>query len=240
MASVRADLHIHTFLSPCGDIEMTPCHIVDKALERGLQMIAITDHNTTWQAPEIQEVGALKGLSVICGAEVTTKEEVHCLALVETQQQRLQLQEFLEAHLPHIPNNPEVFGYQFQIDRNEEVVAEAPYLLISALDQTIDQVESFVHSIGGLFIPAHINKMRDSVLSQLGFLPPDLKVDALELSKRTTPQDFVAQNKYLSHYTFVQSSDAHLIEDVGCISTLLEMETPSFEGLRKALHKQEA
>ncbi len=216
---------------------MTPCHIVDRALERGVQMIAVTDHNSTLQGPEIKAVGAEKGLMVICGAEVTTKEEVHCLALVGTEPQRVQLQEYLEAHLPHIPNNPDVFGYQFQIDRNEEVVAEAPYLLISALDRNIEQIESFVHSIGGLFIPAHINKMRDSVLSQLGFLPPDLKVDALELSRHVSVESFLQQNKYLKNHFFLQSSDAHLIEDVGCISTLIEMDTVSFEGLKAALTK---
>lgn len=235
MATVKADLHIHTFLSPCGDIEMTPCHIVDKALERGMGLIAITDHNSTLQAPEVQRVGAEKGLVVLCGAEVTTKEEVHCLALVETPAQREQLQAYLEAHLPPIPNNPDVFGYQFWVDANEEVQGEAPYLLISATDQNIEQVEAFVHQLGGLFIPAHINKARDSVISQLGFLPPDLRVDALELSRHITTDAFLKSNKYLSRYFFLHDSDAHLIQDVGTTFTALEMDTVDFNGLKQAL-----
>ena len=93
MASIRADLHIHTFLSPCGDIDMTPRNIVRMAKEKKLDLIAITDHNSTLQAPEVQRVGEKEGLAVLCGAEITTKEEVHCLALVETETQRVELQE---------------------------------------------------------------------------------------------------------------------------------------------------
>ncbi|MFA6327167.1 MAG: PHP domain-containing protein [Bacteroidales bacterium] len=238
MISVKADLHIHTFLSPCGDIEMTPRHIVEAALGKGVQMIAITDHNSTLQAPVIQELGAGLGLEVICGAEITTKEEVHCLALVETPGQRQELQSFLDTYLPHIENNPEKFGYQFWIDTNEQVLGEAPWLLISALDRTIEQVEAFVHSIGGIFIPAHINKMRDSVISQLGFLPPDLKVDALELSRHITPQAFITSNPYLKDYFFIRSSDAHFIQDVGSVFTEIQMETIDFHGLRNAFTRQ--
>lgn len=236
MALVKADLHIHTFLSPCGDIEMTPCHIVQKALERGMGLIAITDHNTTAQAPEIQKVGLRCGLPVLVGAEVTTREEVHCVVLVGDETQRLQLQAFLEEHLPPIPNNPDFFGYQIQVDEHEEVVAEAPYLLISALDCSINNVEAFVHSIGGLFIPAHIDKPRDSVISQLGFVPPDLNADALELSRKTPTETFVKEHRYLAKTVFLHSSDAHLIEDVGITYTLMDLPEVTFHGLDTWLH----
>ncbi|MFY9116631.1 MAG: PHP domain-containing protein [Bacteroidales bacterium] len=235
MASVRADLHIHTFLSPCGDIEMTPRNIIRMAKEKQLHMIAITDHNSTLQAPEVQRVGEQEGVVVLCGAEITTKEEVHCLALIQTEEQRQALQEYLEKYLPAIPNDPDIFGYQMWVDQEEQVMGEVPYLLISAIDRNLDQVEAFVHGIGGLFIPAHIERPRNSLFSQLGFVPPGLKADALELSGHTDPVVFMQKNPYLKPFRIIQSSDAHYLQHVGSVFTAFEMEKPSFEGLRNAL-----
>jgi 3',5'-nucleoside bisphosphate phosphatase len=232
---VKADLHIHTFLSPCGDIGMTPLNIVRKAREKELDLIAVTDHNSTLQGPEVFRIGHREGVAVICGAEITTREEVHCLAYVGSETQRMKLQTYLERHLPHIPNDPEIFGYQLWVDEQEKVLGEAPYLLISALDQTIDQVEAFVHAIGGLFVPAHIERPRNSLLSQLGFVPPGLRADALELSRRIRPADFMEQHPELRKYKIIQSSDSHYIDDLGDIYTLIEMEEPGFEGLEAAL-----
>ncbi len=214
---------------------MTPLNIVRKAREKELDLIAVTDHNSTLQSPEVFRLGQREGVSVICGAEITTREEVHCLAYVGTETQRLKLQEYLEKHLPHIPNDPEIFGYQLWVDEYEKVMGEAPYLLISALDQTIDQVEAFVHSIGGLFVPAHIERSRNSLLSQLGFVPPELNADALELSRRSHPDTFLEHHRQLKKYKIIQSSDAHYIDDLGAIHTFFTMDKPGFEGLRTAL-----
>jgi len=232
---VKADLHIHTFLSPCGDIGMTPLNIVRNAREKKLDLIAVTDHNSTLQGPEVHRIGQREGLAVIYGAEITTREEVHCLAYLETEAQRLKLQTYLEQHLPHIPNDPDIFGYQLWVDEHERVLGEAPYLLISAINQTIDQVEAFVHSIGGLFVPAHIERPRNSLLSQLGFVPPGLRADAMELTRHTRPADFLGNHPELKKYKIIQSSDAHYINDLGAIHTLFEMEKPGFEGLKTAL-----
>ena len=232
---VKADLHIHTFLSPCGDIGMTPLNIVRKAKAKNLDLIAVTDHNSTLQGPEIFRLGKREGLAVLCGAEITTREEVHCLAYVGTEEQRLDLQLYLEHHLPPIPNDPEIFGYQLWVDEQEKVLGEAPYLLISAIDQTIDQVEAFVHSIGGLFVPAHIERSRNSLLSQLGFVPSELRADALELSRHSRKDTFLEQHSELKKFKIIQSSDAHYLEDLGAIHTVFEMEKPDFEGLKSAL-----
>ena len=235
MICAKADLHIHTFLSPCGDIGMTPLNIVGQAKAKGLQMIAVTDHNSTLQGPVLRRVGERAGLSVIFGAEITTREEVHCLAYVGSEEQRLELQHYLEQHLPPVPNNPDIFGYQLWVDENEQVLGEAPFLLISGIDQGIDQVAAFVHSIGGLFVPAHIERSRNSLMSQLGFVPPGLPAEALELSRFTNPVDFSSKNKSLKNYTIIQSSDAHFPGDIGSVSTSFLMEKPGFEGLKTAL-----
>lgn len=235
MVCVKADLHIHTFLSPCGDIGMTPLNIIRQAKAKDLQLIAITDHNATLQGPEIRRVGLREGVAVLYGAEITTREEVHCLAYVGSEEQREELQRYLENHLPHIPNDPDIFGYQFWVDENEQILGEAPYLLISAINQSIDQVAAFVHSIGGLFVPAHIERPRNSLLSQLGFVPPGLPADALELSRHTNPVAFCSHNAYLKKYKIIQSSDAHYLCDVGSVHTMFGMDIPGFDGLKKAL-----
>ncbi|MEJ1730127.1 hypothetical protein SMA90_27725, partial [Escherichia coli] len=158
-------------------------------------------------------MGLREGICVLYGAEITTREEVHCLAYVETEEQREKLQEFLDTYLPRIPNEPEIFGYQFWVDENEQVLGEAPYLLISAIDRSIDQTAAFVRSIGGLFVPAHIERPRNSLLSQLGFVPAGLPADALELSRFSDPETFLQKNPYLDSYMIIQSSDAHYPDD---------------------------
>ncbi|MCK9208038.1 MAG: PHP domain-containing protein [Salinivirgaceae bacterium] len=231
----RADLHIHTLLSPCGDLEMSPFGIVDEACKKGLDIIGITDHNTTRQAPLIQKLGHERGLYVLCGAEVTTKEEAHCLAFMPSAESLETFQQYLDEHLPDIPNSEGEFGYQVCVDREEQIVFQEERLLISALDQSIEQMEQMVHSLGGIFIPAHINRPRYSIISQLGFVPLELNVEALELSKHVSIADFKAANKYLNNYSFIQSSDAHFLKDIGTVVTMLKMHHRSFDGIRSAL-----
>ncbi|MEN6618928.1 MAG: PHP domain-containing protein [Rikenellaceae bacterium] len=232
---IKADLHVHTVLSPCGDIEMTPAFIIRRAKESGLGIIGITDHNSTLQCLETKRIGEREGVFVICGAEITTKEEVHVLAFVEGEEKLEKLQNYLSGHLPKILNNAGFFGYQLVVNEKEEILSEEVYLLISAIDQTIEQTEKFVHSLGGIFIPAHIDKRQNSLLSQLGFLPPGLKIDALELKKQTDVNMFISQNDYLKKYNFIKSSDAHFPGDFGEIYTELDIESPSFFAIKEAL-----
>ena len=131
----RADLHIHTCLSPCGSLEMSPTVIVETALTRGLDIIAVTDHNSTLQCPEIQKLGAEAGLTVFAGAEVCTREEAHCVVLLGTEEARVAFQQYLEMYLPPVPNDPERFGDQVWVNRQDEIIGEVPYLLLSALDR---------------------------------------------------------------------------------------------------------
>jgi PHP family Zn ribbon phosphoesterase len=216
---VRADLHVHTVLSPCGDLDMSPGNIIAAAKRAGIDVIGITDHNSTRQAPVVQAVGRREGVIVLPGAEVTTREEVHCLAFLPDAESLDAFQRYLDEHLPDIPNDPARFGYQVVVDADENILHEEPRLLISALDRGIDEVEAFVHRLGGLFIPAHVDKPRDSLLSQLGFIPPGLVVDALEVTPRVTPAAFLAANPFARRYPLVRSSDAHYLPDVGRVHT---------------------
>ncbi|MEI7723735.1 MAG: PHP-associated domain-containing protein [Bacteroidota bacterium] len=235
MKKFRADLHIHTVLSPCGDLEMSPDTIISKAREMQLDIIGITDHNSTRQCKVISRMGALNGLIVLSGAEVTTKEEVHCLAFFETEEQLNNFQEFLDMNLPDIPNDVKRFGHQVVVDADNNIVFTEERLLISALNQSIDQVEAKVHSLNGLFIPAHIDKRRFGIIEQLGFVPPDLKVDALEISPFCRQKEFLAVHSELINYPFISGSDAHYPEQIGSRVTVFEMESGGFAEIRKAI-----
>lgn len=235
LKSYRADLHLHTVLSPCGDIYMSPTAIVEQAKKLHLDVIAITDHNSTRQVKVAQKLGREKGLLVIGGVEITTQEEAHALAYFENDEQLDLFQEFLDEHLPHIPNDEEKFGYQLIVDENEEVVDEQEWLLWSALDVDLDGLYEKVHEIGGLFVPAHVNKPATSLMSQLGFIPPDLKADALEISKHVKKEDFLKKFAYLKKWNFTKSSDAHFLHIIGEVHCVLHMNDLTFDEFRKTL-----
>ena len=234
METYKADLHNHTFLSPCGDIEMTPKFIVSRAKELGYDIIGITDHNTTLQGREIKRFAG-DSLFILCGAEITTKEEAHCLAFVDGDDNLDKLQAYLSEHIVKQPNNVDVFGYQLLINEDEEVIGEEEYLLISPINKSVDEIERFIHSLGGIFIPAHLDKKRDSLISQLGFVPFDLQMDAIELTPRCDAEAFLSQHKYLKKHNIIRSSDAHYANDFVTAETLLQMESISFDEIKMAL-----
>jgi PHP family Zn ribbon phosphoesterase len=236
MNKYRADLHIHTVLSPCGDLEMSPANIITKALEKGLDIIGITDHNTTRHCKLIRKLAEPAGIFVLMGAEVTTREEVHCLTFFENDDQLSEFQLYLEKHLPPIPNNTEKFGYQVVVDEDEQIIDEIEFLLLTALDQSIEQIEHKVHSLGGIFIPAHIDRPSYSIISQLGFIPADLMIDGIEISAHCKIQSVVPLLGKQSERTIIRNSDAHYVETIGKAFSTFEMEHRTFNEVIKALH----
>jgi PHP family Zn ribbon phosphoesterase len=214
---------------------MSPVRIVDAAVKKGINILGITDHNSTRHCSILKKLAKRQGVFVLMGAEITTREEVHCLAFFEDQEDLSVLQDFLDDNLPDLKNDPDIFGYQVQVDENENIVYTENKLLFGALNKSLEEVEEFVHGLGGIFIPAHIDRMKNSIFSQLGFFPPTLKVDALEVSKRTTIADFRAKHPELSKYRMVGNSDAHYIDDIGTCCTLFEMEKISFQEIRMTL-----
>ncbi|MDR0603169.1 MAG: PHP domain-containing protein [Bacteroidales bacterium] len=239
MQLYKADLHTHTVLSPCGDLDMSPQEIIHLAKERGLDIIGITDHNTSKHCPLAKKIGKQMGVFVLMGVEVTTKEETHCLAFFEKENELSLFEDFLQDNLPNIANDTEKFGYQIQIDERENIIYQEDLFLPSAINKTLEEVEQKVHGLDGLFIPAHIDRMKFSIPSQLGFIPFDLKVDAVELSIHTSKSDYLKKNKYLEKKTFIQSSDAHFPEQIATAVCWLKMEKISFSEIRKALKRED-
>ncbi len=235
----KADLHNHTLLSPCGDLDMTPEFIIEQALRNGIDLIGITDHNCTRHCRLAEHYSENRNIFVLCGAEVTTKEEAHCLAFFETHETLDAFQRFLDEHLPDIPNVPDVFGDQVQIDEEMNIVYEEPRLLTTGIDANIEAIAAKVMELNGIFIPAHIDKMKNSVISQLGFIPFDLPYDAVELSKHGDKEKILQQHPYLKDKMFTRASDAHLPESIATAPCFFQMETRSFSEIRKALHGED-
>jgi len=225
MRQIRADLHIHTLLSPCGSLEMTPREIIARAKARGLDMIAISDHNSTLHCELTVALGAKAGITVLRAAEVTSAEDVHSLVILPDEAARASFQQWLDSRSEKIPHNPDIFGDQVVIDENENIIAEIKYFLTAALKASIDEVEAAAHRHGALFIPAHIDRPSMSITSQLGFIPDDLYIDAVEVVGRT-PEIL---------YPVIRNSDAHIPEHIGRRYTDYMMESPSFGELAMAM-----
>lgn len=234
----RADLHIHTVLSPCGDLDMSPVNIISEALGKGLGIIGITDHNSTRHCGLTARMASEKGLFVLMGAEVTTKEEVHCLAFFENTDALNKFQEFLDNNLPDIMNDPEKFGYQVQIDENEMVIFEEKRLLLNGISQSFEATEAFVHKLGGIFIPAHVNRKKNSIYSQLGFIPSGTRAEAVEISHGSGADQFILDHPEIKQFPIIRSSDAHMPDDIGNASTLFYLNNPSFAEIMLALKNE--
>ena len=235
MKTYRADLHIHTLLSPCGDLSMSPANIISEAERKGLDIIGITDHNSTRHCRLVSRLAAEKGIFVMTGAEINTKEEIHCLTFFENNDTLDILQEFLDANLPDYKNDPLIFGDQVVVNENEEIIYTEEKLLINALRVSINELETFVHNNNGIFIPAHIDRMKNSIYSQLGFLPDDLNADALEISRRSSPGKFAEEHPEICPFTLLTNSDAHYPGHIGAVYNNFCLMKPSFDEIRMAL-----
>jgi PHP family Zn ribbon phosphoesterase len=231
----KADLHIHSVLSPCGDLEMSPSAIIKEAKSKGLNIIGISDHNSTRNALVTKKIAEKNNIFVLCGAEVTTKEEVHCLCFMPDENSLLEFQKFLDSKYVFFQNDPNKFGYQLVVDEDENIIDEVDTLLINAIDYSIEDLQKKVYELNGIFIPAHVDRPRFSLSSQLVFIPDNLKYDALELSKYAEQTGFLQNFPWFSPNRFIMSSDAHFIPDIGSVYTELEMKSLSFEGVRLAL-----
>ncbi len=239
MNRYRADLHVHTVLSPCGDLEMSPAQITDIAARKGIDILGVTDHNSTKHVALIKKLAEKRGIFVLGGAEVTTREEIHCLAFFENNDSLAAFQQYLDKHLADVKNKPEAFGYQVVVDENDMILEEEEKLLISAISKSLEEVQHVIHQMEGIFIPAHIDRPSYSLFSQLGFVPPGLKADALEISKQVSEEEMRNKHPDVQGYTLIGSSDAHYPGQIGSRTSIFEMKRRSFDEIKKALAGEE-
>ncbi len=230
----KADLHIHTCLSPCADLNMGPKTIVDQALQQGLDVIGISDHNSSENVPAVVRAAQDRNLTVLPGMEVTSKEEVHILAVFDTVDKALRLQEIVYEHL-HGENNTEAFGLQVVVNEDHDVLGFNNRLLAGATELSVEQVVDSICGLEGLAIAAHVDRETFGILGQLGFVPEELHLDALELSRNTSLEEARRRFPEYAGYAFVRSSDAHSAMDIGKVWTSLLLYEPSTREIKKAL-----
>ncbi|TDX49026.1 PHP domain-containing protein [Orenia marismortui] len=214
MKSFIADLHIHTVLSPCGDLLMTPQNIINKALEIGLDMIAITDHNSAEIIEVALDLAKDTPLTILPGMEVETVEEVHLLCLFDKLEQVLSLQNLVYSSLPNLKNNEELFGPQLLTNQNDEYITKVDKLLLTATELSISQVVKEVRALGGIVIPSHIDKPNYSIIANLGFVPPDLDIAGLEIFSSQSEGEIIDNFFSIDNYPLISNSDAHYLEDI--------------------------
>ena len=233
LRAFRCDLHVHTCLSPCADLDMYPSALVRKALAEKLDVIAICDHNASENCTYVMRAAESGAPAVLPGMEITSREEVHLLALFDGLEPLQRLQEIIYARLPG-KNDEDRFGCQAIVNELDEVEGFNDRLLIGATEFALDDLIRRVHHLGGITIASHIDRESFSVISQLGYIDPETPFDALEISRMTGLAG--ARRKYpeLTRYPFLTSSDAHRLDDIGKGVMEIVLEKPAISELKLA------
>ncbi len=226
-----ADLHIHTCLSPCADRGMSPRAVAREASRRGLHVIAVCDHNSAENVEATRHAAEETGLAVIGGMEICTREEVHVLALFKDDHALGRAQEAVYESLTG-ENDPETFGEQVVMNERGDVVRFNTRLLIGATDLSLDEVIEAIHGLGGMAIAAHVDRPSFGIIGQLGFIPPELPLDGVEVCAAhlpSLPKDLAV----------VRSSDAHRLDEIGSRRTGFLLEAPTAPEIEMALRRRE-
>ena len=223
------DLHIHSCLSPCASLEMSPSEIVRRAVAAGMGGIALTDHQSARNTPAIAECARRAGLACLYGMEVCTAEEVHALALFDTPEQALAMTDWVYAAMVKRVNDPDTFGDQPVVTADDDIVELEWRILALACRKPLPEVGAKCHELGGLFIAAHIDRASFSCFSQLGTIPEDAHFDAVELSRTADETIWLPKAE---GYAVTRSSDAHNLDDVARVWTAASLDEFSVAGLR--------
>ena len=209
----RAELHVHTVLSPCAEIEMLPPLIVQQAVGLGIRLIAITDHNASANIEAVQKAAHGSELTVLPGMELQTREEVHNLCIFDNLDQVRAFQTWVDARLPNQENRPDFFGDQLVVDENGDFLRREPRLLLTSVNTSIEEACAKVHELDGMFIPAPVNRQAFGLLANLGMVPAELCIEGLEISRHLQPADAVRLFPQVKGYPLIRSGDVHRLEE---------------------------
>lgn len=209
---VYYDLHIHSCLSPCGDNDMTPNNIVNMSLLNGMDMIALTDHNSCKNCRAAVRAGEEVGVTVVPGMELTTSEEAHVVCLFPTVEQAEAFGDYVESRSPEIRNRPEIFGDQLIMDWQDEVVGRVSRLLINASSISVGELPGLMAEFGGAAFPAHIDHDSYSVISSLGAIPAEAEFHAAEISGKGDKELLLKRYPELQDMILLMDSDAHYLD----------------------------
>lgn len=229
---------MHTVLSPCAEIEMIPPLIVQQALDLGIHLIAVTDHNATANISAVQKAAQGTKLSVLPGMELQTREEVHVLCLFDTLEQVNAWQDIVDASMPDIENDVEHFGEQFVVDETGDFIRRERRMLTTSSDLSITEAFHAIKKLNGWMIPAHVNRKTNGLLSILGFVPTDINIDTLEISLHLSRDEAYKKFPQIRKYPLIQDGDVHLLGDFAGTNEFF-IEKVTIEELRMAVHQME-
>lgn len=237
MKKFHYDLHIHSCLSPCGDGDMTPCNIVGMASLKGLDIVALTDHNTSRNCPAFLEACERQGIVGVAGMELTTSEEIHLLCLFERLDEALAFSDEVERHRFKIKNKPEIFGEQLILNSLDEVIDSEEYLLINATDLDIASAYTLAKSCGAFVAPAHVDKQSNGIIGILGDFPKSPRFRYAEMADLSRKAELFEAYPALADCTLLSSSDAHFLWDINEKENFIELDckTDSPDEIRKTL-----
>ena len=231
---IAADLHVHSTLSPCASLEMSPAAIVRRARELGLDLIAVTDHNSVENGFTAARLGEAAGVRVLFGMEAQSREDVHVLCLFDDRRQAERFNERVYGLLPDVRNNADFFGDQVVVDEHDNIVRHEEKLLLNALDIDIPGLLELVRLHGGTAIPAHVESPPFGLLVNLGVVPTELKAAPLEISYETPEEQFLKSFPGLGRHPLVRNSDAHFLRDIGRARTVYDAASPALADLAAA------
>ncbi len=230
------DLHIHTCLSPCAQSDMLPTTIIKQARDKNVDVVGICDHNSAENVLAVRKAGEKEGVHVLGGMEISSSEEVHILAFFDDDGALLEMQNIVYENL-FGENDEKYFGEQLIVDEYDKIIGSTNKLLIGSTSLGIDRIVELVHSLGGLAVASHVDRDSFSIIAQLGFIPKELPLDALELSWRCESSEV---NNYESYgLPLVKSSDAHFLSDIGKAVTTFSLSAPSFSEVVMAFQNVE-
>ncbi len=227
------DLHIHSCLSPCGDDEMTPNNIAGMAHLARLEYIAVTDHNSRGNLPAVKQVAEAYGVKLIPGIEVCTAEDIHLLCYFETVEKCLEFEKLILDSLLPVKNKKEIYGNQLVLNEKDELVSEYEKLLIIGSSYNLWQCVDLCHNFGGVAVYAHIDKNSYSVLSVLGSIPPEIKIDGVEIYNLANRPKLISDGVITEKTPFMSNSDAHYLENIGEKEEHLSKDHPLWEMVKK-------
>lgn len=235
MAELYYDLHIHSCLSPCGDDDMTPANIVGMSVIKGLDVIAVTDHNSCKNCPAVLTAAEEYGILAIPGMEINTSEEVHAVCLFEELKAAMEFDDYVYQHLIPFPNKEEIFGRQLIYNKEDEICGTIPNLLINATDISFEGLWELVREFEGVMFPAHVDKTANSLIANLGFIPPDSKFTTAEVKDLSKLHRLKKENPYLEQCRIISNSDAHYLEHIQEPKLTLEVREKTVRGILEAL-----
>jgi 3',5'-nucleoside bisphosphate phosphatase len=234
----RAELHVHTALSPCAEVEMIPPLIIEAALGNGIQIIAVTDHNAIANVQAVQLAAEGTALTVLPGMELQTREEVHILCIFEQFDQLQAWKKTMDQNSDYLPNRPEYFGEQFIVDETGDFIRREDRLLLFSTNLSFEEAVLGIHHLGGLAIPAHIDRKVNGLIANLGFIPEGLPIEALELSRHSSLEKAKKTIPNIHNYPVLIGGDVHRLNEFLGINEF-HLEAPTFREIALALNKLE-